>query len=45
MSSTVELAMLEDVGLRRGLPLGCLNYMGRHNSNTVSIGHVVYVVY
>lgn len=35
--------MLEDVGLRRGLPLGCLNYMGRHNSNTVSIGHVVYV--
>lgn len=32
--------MLEDVGLRRGLPLGCLNYMGRHISNTVSIGHV-----
>ena len=37
MSSAVEVAMQDDVTFRRGLPLGCLNYTGRHNKpDTVS---------
>ena len=44
MHSTMEVAMREDVSFRRGLPLGCLNYTGRHyHPNTVCVLLYMYV--